>query len=149
MTTSAPSTGAIVRHTVGGATIVFGIVGFLHGADPRWLGASALLGAVWTLWDLLVDQLIRPLGDWFMDFAADGGAEGDDGLRPTPEDTIRLLEHHVAHGASRHVEIQSALRLAELYETVRHDSASAKRVIATVRARYPDAPELERFSQES
>lgn len=148
MTSSQPSASTIVRHTVGGATLVFGVIGFANGADPRWLAASAVLGAVWTLWGLLMDQVVRPIGGWFVGFTAEVGEEDGAAFRPSPEDTIRLLEHHLASGADRHVEIQTAIRLAELYDTVRHDPASARRVIADVRARYPDAPELERFTKE-
>jgi hypothetical protein len=43
------------------------------------------------------------------------------------------------------VQIQSALRLAEIYRLTRQDPERARDVIARVRARWPDAPELQRF----
>ncbi len=45
--------------------------------------------------------------------------------RPTLDDTIRLLESHLSQGASRSVEIQAAIRLEEIYRTVKQDPGGA------------------------
>jgi hypothetical protein len=67
--------------------------------------------------------------------------------RLTLEDNIRLLERHLEHRTSQKVDINSAIRLEEIYRTVKKDPNRASRVIQTVLDRYPDAPELERFKK--
>ena len=58
--------------------------------------------------------------------------------RPTLDDTIRLRESHLSQGASRSVEIQAAIRLEEIYRTVKQDPAWARGMVRRVSARYPD-----------
>jgi len=136
------SPGTVVRTVFAVATVVFGLAGILNHWDARWLAASAIFGAIWTLWDVLIAQVFGPLADWF----AGGAVNLDDAPgappRPTPDDVIRLLEAHLAHATDRHAAIQTGLRLADLYRTARHDPARADEVIRDLRTKYPDAPEL-------
>ncbi len=137
-----PST--VVRTVFAVATVAFGLVGILHRWDARWLAASAVFGAIWTLWDVLISQVFGPLADWL----AGGAVPPDDAPgatpRPSPDDVIRLLEAHLASATDRHGTIQTGLRLADLYRTVRHDPARAEEVLRSLQTKYPDAPELAR-----
>lgn len=139
------SVGAIVRAVFGIATIVFAVIGFLLGSDPRWFAASGAFGLIWTLWGWAHEYILRPFGEWLARAGAgDVGQMKVGGLRPTLDDTIRLLESHLEGGASRDVQIQAAIRLEEIYRTIKKDPARAAEVMARVRALYPEAPELER-----
>ena len=139
------SAAQIVRRIFAAATLGFLAIGLLHRADPRWLIASGVFGTIWLAWDLLVEHLLAPLTDWLSGMLSDGiGVPNDStvaNLRPTLDDTIRLLEGHLERGASRHVDINAALRLAEIYR-LKHDEENARRVIDVARVRYPDAEEL-------
>jgi hypothetical protein len=134
---------AVVRAVFAAATVLFGVLGLLLG-EGRLLIAAGLCGTLWTLWDVIWGRVVGPFGTW----AFRSLSEGPDGPlaidRPTLDDTVRLLESHLEHRAGRHVEIQSALRLEEIYRTVRKDPARARAVLERVRERYPDAPELEK-----
>ena len=136
-----PSAIGIFRATVGGGTwaaIVLGLV--TH--DKRWFAASALLGAMWFAADSLVARIFDPLMQFLL-----GWFQGDEDLpvelRPTVDDTIRLLEHHIENHAHRHVQIQAALRLADIYRAVYRDQDKAALVLEKVRMRFPDAAELQ------
>jgi hypothetical protein len=142
---SVTSPSAVGRRFLGAATIVsvvFGLAG-----DARWFAASAALGTAWWGWDLIWDNVIAPLGNWFT-----GMLTGTVTVEQPPDlsldDTIRLLESHLAATASpQHVQIQSALRLAEIYQIARKDPARAREVIERVRARWPDAPQLKAYEK--
>ena len=143
--TSFGSPSAVGRRLLGGATVVTALLGL--GADPRWLAASGAFGLLWWAWDFLWGNVLGPLGGWFTDMLA-GTAEVEEGPDLSADDTIRLLERHLTDGAApRHVQIQAALRLAEMYRLNRHDEAKAREVIETVRTRFPDAPELRTFEK--
>ena len=62
----------------------------------------------------------------------------------TLDDEIADLEQRLADPtlAAEH-EIPAALRLAEIYRKYRHDSRRAEGLVGRVRAKYPDAPELQ------
>jgi len=124
------------------ATIVSALLGVT--GDPHWLAASGAFGVVWWAWDALWENVVGPLGGWFTGMLT-GTADVETPPDLTLDDTIRLLEDHLsADAVPRHVQIQSALRLAEIYRLNRHDPARAEEVLARVRARWPGAPELER-----
>jgi len=132
----------IVRAFLSVATLVSGVLGFLS-RDLRWFAAAAAFGTMWTVGDVLVAKVLIPLAD----FAArllEGGVDGPPvETRPTVEDTIRLLESHLAGGGPREVQIRAAIRLADLYRAAHHDSARARQVIDLIRERFPDAEELQ------
>jgi hypothetical protein len=144
---SAPlTTGRIVRAFFAAATFVFLGAALMVRTDPRLYAASAAFGTIWWLWDLLMAYVVEPLGEWFVRQVLGGGiGAAPSDLRPDLDDTIRLLEAHLARGGGRHVDINAAVRLEEMYRLAKKDVAQARRVIAIVRERYPDAPELDRY----
>jgi hypothetical protein len=136
----------IGRTIFGSATIGSGLVALLLRDDARWFAAAGVFGLLWWSWDLLLDHVFVPLGEWMAQVFTSGVAQGAaPNVRPTLEDTIRLLEGHIRKRASRQVEINAAVRLEEIYRTVKRDPERARDVIARVRERYPDARELERY----
>jgi hypothetical protein len=125
---------------LGVATLVSAAFGLL--GDARWFGASAAFGTAWWGWDFLWANVIGPLGDWFTGMLT-GTATVEEPPDLSLDDTVRLLESHLASdGVPQHVQIQSALRLAEIYRISKKDPAKARAVVERVRARWPDAPEL-------
>ncbi|UCF40066.1 MAG: hypothetical protein JSW43_10025 [Gemmatimonadota bacterium] len=143
------SVARVVRRIFGTATIVFAGVGFAVGDDPRWFVASGMCGLMWWGWDLLLAYVFAPVGQWVSDQLVGGGVMGSSaGMRPNLEEMIALLEGHLRRGTSRKVDINAAVRLEEIYRTVKKDPARAREVIRIVRERYPDAPELARYEPE-
>lgn len=133
----------VVRTVFAAATIGSALIGFAIRGDPRWFVASGAFGFIWLVWDLLSDHVLAPLGDWIHRMWAGGvGTLGSGALRPTLDDTIRLLESHLEKGASRPVQIQAAIRLEEIYRTIRKDPDAARRVIGLVKERFPEASSL-------
>ncbi len=137
----------VVRGVFGTATAVSLAIGLL-GSEPRWFAFAGATGLIWWGWDLMLEHVFLPVGDWVI--GAFAGGELDSRApetRLTLEDNIRLLERHLEHRTSQKVDINSAIRLEEIYRTVKKDPNRASRVIQTVLDRYPDAPELERFKK--
>jgi len=132
---------AIIRGVFATATIVFGGLGLVI-RDGRLLIAAGTFGLLWTVWDVLWDRVIGPGTEWGFRALTEGVGSAPPNIRPTLDDTIRLLESHLARDTSRSVHIQAALRLEEIYRTIRKDPGSARAVLVAARARYPDAPEL-------
>jgi hypothetical protein len=136
-----------VRRIFGTATIVFAGVGFAVGDDPRWFVASGMCGVLWWSWDLLLEYVVTPVGDWISGQLIGGGLMGSSaGMRPNLEEMIGLLEGHLRRGTSRKVDINAAVRLEEIYRTVKKDPGRAREVIRIARERYPDAAELARYA---
>ena len=129
----------IGRFAFAAATLLSVLLGLL--VDPRWFAASASFGTLWWLWDSLWESLLGPLGSWFNGLLTGSvGEPGAPGL--TTDDTIRMLEDHLrSDGVPRHVQIESAIRLEELYRLARKDPARAAEVMRVTRERWPDAPE--------
>lgn len=137
----------IVRLVFGTATVALVIVAVAVRSEPRLYAAAAGCGAIWWAWDLLLEHVVHPLGGWITGTFMGGGLGVDDAAtRPKLDDLVRLLERHIAQGTSRQVDINAAIRLEEIYRTVKKDPDRARAVIETMRARYPDAPELDRFA---
>ncbi len=138
----------VVRGVFAAGTVVFFVAGLIVRDDPRWFAAAGALGLVWWLWDILLDHVIVPLGDWFLGLLSGAGAGEELGsLRPTIDDMMRLLESHIEKGASEQVCVNAAIRLEEIYRTVKKDPQRARRVIESVREKYPDAPEWEGYDR--
>jgi hypothetical protein len=147
MPTTGPfdSPSAVGRAMFGVATVLTVLLGLL--GDARWFAASGAFGTAWWAWDFLWDNVVGPLGGWFTGMLT-GSATVEDPPDLTLDDTIRLLESHLAaDGVTRHVQIQSALRLAEIYRLNRKEPEKAEAVLERVRARWPDAPELKVFQR--
>ncbi len=141
--TTSPS--AAGRRMLAVATIVSVIIGLA--GDRRFFAAAAAFGALWWAWDFLWGSVLGPLGRWFTGMLT-GTVQVEDLPDLSVDDTMRLLESHLANEATaKHVQIQSAIRLAEMYRTNRHDDARAREVVERVRARFPDAPELKAFEK--
>ncbi len=137
-----------MRAILGTATLASLAIGFMS-SEPRWFAASGAFGLMWWAWDLLVEHVFQPLGAWMFGIFTEGvGVETSHENRLTLDDTIRLLEGHIERGASRRVEINSAIRLEEIYRTVKKDPEAARRVIERVKQRYPDAAKLRRYEYE-
>lgn len=136
----------VVRMVFGTATVSLLLLALVAGREPRLFAAAAASGAIWWSWDLLLEHVFQPLGDWIVRTAVAGGV-GMSGpaARPNLDELVRLLESHLARGSSRQVDLNAAIRLEEIYRTVKRDPEGAQRVIAIVLQRYPDAPELQRF----
>ncbi len=141
------SPGAVIRRMLMVATITFTVAGFAFGRDPRWFVAAGACGVLWTVWDIVWGRLLAPLGDWMAHGLVGGVGQAGADLRPTLDDTVRLLESHLASQAARPVQIRAAIRLEEIYRTAYRDPDRARDVIGVVRKRFPDAPELERFEK--
>lgn len=136
----------VVRGVFAAGTVTFFVVGLVIGDDPRWFAAAGALGLAWWVWDILVDYVFLPIGDWFFGLLTGHNAgESLGNLRPTIDDTIRLLESHLEHGASEQVCVNAAIRLEEIYRTVKKDSKRGAEVVRSVRERFPEAPEWERY----
>jgi hypothetical protein len=141
------SPSAVGRALFGVATVLTALLGLA--GDARWFAASGAFGTVWWAWDFLSDNVVGPLGGWLLGMFT-GAASVEEPPDLTLDDTVRLLESHLsADGVTRHVQIQSALRLAEIYRLNQKDPAKAKAVIERVRAKWPDAPELKVFERGS
>jgi hypothetical protein len=135
---------AVVRSLLAVAAVGFGGVGLI-GGDERLLVAAGAFGIIWTIWDLMWERVLGPATDWLTRALTEGVSGPPVDTRPTLDDTIRLLESHLARDTARSVQIQAAVRLEEIYRTVKKDPERAREVIQRVRERYPDAEELERF----
>lgn len=136
----------VVRLIFGTATIVLLVAAFVVRSDPRLFVASAACGVIWWVWDLLVEYVATPLGDWVSRQLLGGGIGAlPPQVRPNLEEVVRLLEGYLQRGASRRVDINAAIRLEEIYRTVKKDPARARGAIRLAKERYPDAPELARY----
>jgi len=141
----ATSPSAVGRRFLAIATVAATVLGLA--GDARWFAASGAFGLAWWGWDFLWENVLGPLGGLFT-----GMLTGTVTVETAPDlsvdDTIRLLEGHLAADAvPRHVQIQSGLRLAEIYRLNKQDPQRAQDVIAKLRTRWPDAPELQRFEK--
>jgi len=115
----------VVRAILGGAlvvaTLLLLVLFFESGhLDPRFV---ALVGALWLFWGVFHDVLgfiVQPLA----------GLLGDQLTGTAPP-------------AVPHREILAGIRLAEIYRTHQRDPAKSAALLARLRAKYPDAPELQ------
>jgi len=134
----------VVRALLGGAlavaTVILGLVWFVTGALDRHL--AELLGVLWVFWVVFHDTLnlvVRPLGRMFTSVAY-----GDAPPAFTIDEETAYLERLLdSPAADRHRKVLTAVRLAEIYRTHQGDGGRADRLLAEMRARYPDARELD------
>lgn len=146
--TSEIRVGTMVRVVLGSATVIAFVAALAIRTEPRLFVAAGAFGALWWGWDLLMEYVFLPLGDWMFGALAGGELEGRRNVnRLTLEDNIRLLESHLENPTSQQVDINSAIRLEEIYRTVKKDPDRARRAIERVIERYPDAPELQRYKK--
>jgi hypothetical protein len=138
---------SVVRAVFATATVVFGGLALLI-REPRLFVAAGICGALWTVWDVFWNRLIAPGSAWMFRTLTEGTGGDLPNIRPTLDDTIRLLESHLAGTAHRRVRIQAAIRLEEIFRTVRKDPVRAREVLARARVLFPDAPELAALDRE-
>jgi hypothetical protein len=131
----------------GTATVALLVVAIGVRGEPRLFAAAAACGTVWWAWDLLALHVFGPVGEWVEDIILGGGVGASDAsTRLSLDEVVTLLERHLERPTSRKVDLNAAIRLEEIYRTVKKDPAAARRVVQIVRERYPDAPELARFA---
>jgi hypothetical protein len=135
--------GSVVRAVFATATVVFTGLGLLV-REPRLFVAAGICGILWTVWDVFWDRWIAPGSAWMFRTLTEGTGGDPVNMRPTLDDTIRLLESHLAGAAHPRVRIQAAIRLEEIYRTVKKDPDRARSVRERARALFPDAPEWRR-----
>lgn len=137
-----PKPAAVLRAGFAAGTVVCAVLGFLADDGTKLFAASGAFGMFWWGWDLLVDYVLVPLGDWFQGLVT-GGALEYEPYSWSVADRIALLEDRAAHGRTPRLQIHAAIQLAEIYRFQKRDAQRAREVIEQMRARYPDAPEWE------
>src|SRR5512134_2652076 len=100
---------AVVRAVFAAATFLFGGLGLGLG-ERRLLIAAGICGILWTVWDVFWERWIAPGSAWMFRTFTEGTGGDLPNTRPTLDDTIRLLERHLAGTATPHVRIQAAIR---------------------------------------
>jgi hypothetical protein len=110
---------------------------------------AALVGVLWLLSGIFGD-LLGFLVEPFLGLLGGQLTGGQDPGPPVRIDMAReteLLEQLVAHPPPvPHREIIAAIRLAEIYRTSQGNRAKADALLARLRAKYPEAPELQHDS---
>ncbi len=134
-----PSPLAVARRILGPALGAAGVVVvvrfFLTGrVDSALLAFFAILWAAFGAVTGFFHVVLEPLsGLW-------GRMMGGSAI--TLADEIATLEHLLTQALPPEREIQSALRLAEIYRKYRRDNGRADALLARLRAKYPEAREL-------
>lgn len=140
-----PPPSAVVRWALGAATVAFFAAGLLGKSSAAFVAAGAF-GTMWWAWDLLVDNVLTPLGDWLSGLLTGDALAGDDSDPLTLEQTAELLERRLRPGVAPHIVIQAALRLEEIYRMDWHDPDKARAVIARARELVGNVPQLARYN---
>lgn len=102
-----------------------------------------LAGFLWAAWSFLsglFTQLIEPAGRFLADQLT-GNVSMPVANETIDEQTARL-ERLLEQGTRPHHEILVGIRLAEIYRTRQHNMAKSDALLARLRAKYPEAPEL-------
>jgi hypothetical protein len=126
------------------ATVILVVLYFDTGhLDSHFL---ALIAALWLFWGVFHDLLallVQPFAALLGGQLA-GGADPGPPLRIDIERETEMLERLVADPPPmRHREILAGIRLAEIYRTHQHDLPKSDALLARLRAKYPEAPELQ------
>lgn len=103
----------------------------------------ALIGILWGAWGFLsglFTSVLEPAGRFFMGQLAGGPALPD--VAESLEEQTARLERLISQPLERHHEILVGIRLAEIYRINQRDPAKADALLARLRAKHPDAPEL-------
>jgi hypothetical protein len=128
---------------LGVATAVLAVVYLRTGVfDKRF---AALVAVLWIVWGALHDVfalLFQPLVGFLTGQLA-GGRDAGPPLHIDMERETEMLERLVANPPPvPHREILAGIRLAEIYRLHQRDQAKSDALLARLRAKYPDAPEL-------
>lgn len=131
---------------LGAATLVavVALLGVLLATGHVEWQLVTLIGVLWAAWGFvagLFGQLIEPTGRFLVNqFTGNIPMPGAD---YTIDEQTARLEHLLTQGLRRHHEILIGVRLAEIYRTHQRDHAKSDALLARLRDKYPDAPELE------
>lgn len=126
------------------ASIILALLYFHSGhLDSRFV---ALVAALWLFWGVFHDVLgllVQPLAALFSGEMTGAQDPGPPLLIDIKRET-EMLERLVADPPPvPHREILAGIRLAEIYRTHEHDPGKAAALLARLRAKYPDARELQ------
>jgi hypothetical protein len=141
----APSPRSFVRRALGLATLVAaGLLLFVlvTTGHIEWKLVT-LVGFLWAAWSFLgglYTQLIEPAARFLADQLT--GNVSLPGASETLDQQTARLERMLVQGGPRHHELMVGIRLAEIYRTRQHDLGKSDALLARLRAKYPDAPEL-------
>jgi hypothetical protein len=111
-----------------------------HEIDWPLVGFVGILWATWSFFSGLYNQLVEPLGRFVINQLT-----GNVALPVAPEsidDQTARFEQMLNEPLTQHHELLIGIRLAEIYRTHQHDEAKSDALLARLRAKYPDAPEL-------
>ena len=130
----------LIRHAFAACAIFFGVMAtFFARGNAQIIAAAAAFGVIWTAWDLIMAWVVNPFLDLVRDVGSEASGAGDtDGRRPTLDETIGFLERNIANPTARHLDIQSALRLEEIYRVAKKEPDKGRRVVEQMLERYPD-----------
>jgi len=102
-----------------------------------------LVGFLWAAWSFiggLYAQVIEPAGRFLANQLT--GNVSMPGTTETIDEQTARLERMLEQETTPHHEIMVGIRLAEIYRTRQKDTAKSDALLARLRAKYPDAPEL-------
>jgi hypothetical protein len=142
-----PSPRAVVGRILGLATagaVVVLLFLFLSTGQFEWQ-LVALIGVLWAAWGFLgglFGDLIEPAGRFVMNQLT--GNVAPIGPPETLAEQTARFERMLSGELEPHHEILVGIRLAEIYRINQHDAAKADALLARLRAKFPDHPELER-----
>ncbi len=134
-----------VRRFLGVSTLVaVGLLIFLlvSTGQIEWKLVT-LVGFLWAAWSFiggLYSQVIEPAGRFLANQLT--GNVSMPGTTETIDEQTARLERLLEQETAPHHEIMVGIRLAEIYRTRQKDSAKSDALLARLRAKYPDAPEL-------
>ena len=140
-----PGPRAVVGRLLGLATlggVVALLVILVSTGRVEWT-VLAFVGLVWALWGFIsgiFGTLIEPAGRFFADQLT--GNVALPGTAETLDEETARFERLLEQPLAPHQEILIGIRLAEIYRTHQHDAAKSDALLARLRGKYPDAPEL-------
>jgi hypothetical protein len=140
-----PSPRAVVGRILGLATtggVVTLLVMLVSTGHIAWT-VLAFVGLLWALWGFLsglFGALIEPAGR-FLANQVTGNVAMPDAVETLDEEAVRF-ERLLTQPLAAHQEILIGIRLAEIYRTHQHDAAKSDALLARLRAKHPEAPEL-------
>ncbi len=134
-----------MRRFLGLATLVaVGLLLFMlvRTGQIEWklVSVAGFLWAAWSLMSGLFTQLIEPAGR-FLANQLTGNVSLPVANETIDEQTVRL-ERLLGQETTPHHEMLVGIRLAEIYRTHQKDRAKSDALLARLRAKYPEAPEL-------
>jgi hypothetical protein len=134
-----------VRRFLGVSTLVaVGLLIFLliSTGQVEWKLVT-LVGFLWAAWSFiggLYSQVIEPAGRFLANQLT--GNVSMPGTTETIDEQTARLERLLEQETAPHHEIMVGIRLAEIYRTRQKNTAKSAALLARLRAKYPNAPEL-------